>query len=115
MKEAVPEHVRIKRIMRDISEHEAEAGARTTNLRQIAKELMEKQGKICRCIRCREIGLNEGLHYVYVGNIPGDSGENTLCPNCGKLVIERVGFAIRQQHMTGGNCQHCQAPLAGIF
>ena len=59
MKEAVPEHVRIKRIMRDISEHEAEAGARTTNLRQIAKELMEKQGKICRCIRCREIGLNE--------------------------------------------------------
>ena len=66
-------------------------------------------------VRAREIGLNEGLHYVYVGNIPGDTGENTLCPNCGKPVIERVGFAIRQQHMTGGNCQHCQAPIAGIF
>jgi len=59
MKECVPEHVRIKRIMRDISEHEAEAGARTTNLRQIAKDIMQQQGKECRCIRCREIGLNE--------------------------------------------------------
>ena len=57
MKEAVPEHVRIKRIMRDISEHESEAGARTTNLRQIVREIMEKEGKECRCIRCREIGL----------------------------------------------------------
>ncbi len=59
MKEAVPPHVRIKRVMRDISEHEAEAGARTTNLRQIAKGIMEKEGKKCACIRCREIGLDE--------------------------------------------------------
>ncbi len=58
MKECVPEYIRIKRIMRDISEHEAEAGARTTNLRQIVKEIMETQGKQCRCIRCREVGLN---------------------------------------------------------
>ena len=66
-------------------------------------------------VRAREIGLNEGLRYVYVGDIPGDSGENTLCPNCGKLLIERVGFTIRQQHMIGGACNHCQARIAGIF
>jgi elongator complex protein 3 len=59
MKALVPEYVRIKRIMRDISEHEAEAGARTTNLRQLVKEKMEKEGKQCRCIRCREIGLDK--------------------------------------------------------
>jgi pyruvate formate lyase activating enzyme len=66
-------------------------------------------------IHAREIGLAEGLRYVYVGNIPGDTGENTLCPNCGKLIIERAGFAVRQHLMTGGNCNHCQAPIAGIF
>ncbi|OGR01380.1 MAG: AmmeMemoRadiSam system radical SAM enzyme, partial [Deltaproteobacteria bacterium RIFOXYD12_FULL_55_16] len=66
-------------------------------------------------IRAREIGLAEGLHYVYIGNIPGDTGENTLCPNCGKLVIERSGFRVKQQYLTNGNCQHCQTPLSGIF
>ncbi|MBU4118627.1 MAG: AmmeMemoRadiSam system radical SAM enzyme, partial [Proteobacteria bacterium] len=66
-------------------------------------------------IRAREIGLNEGLHYVYVGNIPDDTGENTLCPNCGKLVIERAGFAVKQQLMTDGKCTHCNTPIVGIF
>lgn len=55
-KKLVPEYVRIKRIMRDISEHKPEAGAKTTNLRQIAKKEMEKQGLACKCIRCREVG-----------------------------------------------------------
>jgi len=66
-------------------------------------------------VRAREIGLAEGLRYVYVGNIPGDSGENTICPNCGKLVIERTGFAVGRVHMTGNRCGHCQEPIAGVF
>ena len=66
-------------------------------------------------VRAREIGLAEGLRYVYVGNIPGDSGENTLCPHCGKLIIERSGFAVKQQQMTKGKCNHCQGTIAGIF
>ncbi|HIJ91724.1 MAG: AmmeMemoRadiSam system radical SAM enzyme [Desulfobulbaceae bacterium] len=65
--------------------------------------------------RAREIGLTEGLRYVYVGNIPGDTGENTLCPTCGKTVIERTGFTVNRQRMTNGNCDHCQTPIAGIF
>jgi pyruvate formate lyase activating enzyme len=40
----------------------------------------------------REIGLNAGLRYVYTGNVPGDTGENTFCHGCGEIVIERVGF-----------------------
>ncbi len=59
MKEIVPEYVRIKRVMRDISEHEASAGAKTTNLRQIIKQRMDSEGKKCRCIRCREIGFRD--------------------------------------------------------
>lgn len=58
MKKTVPKYVRIKRIMRDISEHESAAGASTTNLRQLAKIEMEKTGISCKCIRCREIGLS---------------------------------------------------------
>jgi elongator complex protein 3 len=54
LKQAVPPYVRIKRVMRDISEHEAEAGAKTTNLRQLVREVMKAEP--CRCIRCREIG-----------------------------------------------------------
>jgi elongator complex protein 3 len=58
MKQVVPSYVRIKRVMRDISEHETAAGASTTNLRQLAKTDMEKQGINCHCIRCREVGVN---------------------------------------------------------
>lgn len=58
MKKIVPRYVRIKRVMRDISEHESVAGASTTNLRQLAKLEMEKSGERCRCIRCREVGVN---------------------------------------------------------
>ena len=55
-KKIVPPFVRIKRVMRDISEHKSEAGAKTTNLRQLVKEKMKKSGIECRCIRCREVG-----------------------------------------------------------
>ena len=55
-KKIVPPFVRIKRVMRDISEHKAEAGAKTTNLRQLAKIRMDAAGIECRCIRCREVG-----------------------------------------------------------
>ena len=66
-------------------------------------------------VRAREIGLSEGLRYVYVGNIPGDTGENTYCPNCGKLIIERTGFALTQHNMAGASCKYCKTPIPGIF
>ncbi len=50
IKSKIPEYVRIKRVMRDISEKEVVAGARTTNLRQLVQE----SGTRCMCIRCRE-------------------------------------------------------------
>ncbi|HLC67521.1 MAG TPA: tRNA uridine(34) 5-carboxymethylaminomethyl modification radical SAM/GNAT enzyme Elp3 [archaeon] len=52
-KKIIPPYVRLKRVMRDISEHNSEAGARVTNLRQLAAEKMEFS---CKCIRCREVG-----------------------------------------------------------
>jgi pyruvate formate lyase activating enzyme len=44
--------------------------------------------------KAREIGFEEGLLYVYTGNIVGDEGENTYCPYCKKLLIERYGYRI---------------------
>ncbi len=42
--------------------------------------------------KARNIGYEEGLRYVYIGNVPGHKGENTYCHNCKKLLIERMGF-----------------------
>lgn len=61
MKCIVPLYVRIKRIMRDIPQDESLAGASTTNLRQLAKQTMEQKREKCRCIRCREIGMQEKI------------------------------------------------------
>ena len=47
--------------------------------------------------KLRRIALDEGLHYVYIGNIPGHEGENTFCPKCRKAVIERNGYDDRQE------------------
>jgi pyruvate formate lyase activating enzyme len=64
--------------------------------------------------RAREIGLQEGLHYVYTGNIRGDEGENTLCHKCGKVLIERYGFSIGHYGIKSGRCPGCQTPVAGV-
>ena len=65
--------------------------------------------------RAREIGLAAGLHYVYTGNIPGDPGENTFCPGCNQLLIERSGFAIRQNRIVDGVCPDCGAHIEGVW
>ncbi len=65
--------------------------------------------------RAREIGLAEGLHYVYEGNIPGEGGENTYCPGCGTEVIHRVGYNIRQNNLADGRCSQCGEQLAGVW
>ncbi|MGW8161861.1 MAG: radical SAM protein, partial [Desulfobulbales bacterium] len=65
--------------------------------------------------RAREIGLAEGLRYVFVGNIPGEDGENTVCPQCSKTVIERMGFTIMSQKVEDGKCGYCGTAIAGVF
>lgn len=66
-------------------------------------------------IRAREIGLEEGLHYVYLGNLPEKDGESTRCPACGTLVIERTGFNVGRRFLRGNTCGNCRAPIAGVF
>jgi pyruvate formate lyase activating enzyme len=65
--------------------------------------------------RARQIGMAEGLKYVFVGNIPGEDGENTICPQCNETVLERMGFTMVSQNLAGGKCGNCGQLIAGIF
>ncbi len=70
-------------------------------------------------IRAAEIGKAAGLRYIYAGNLPGMVGtwENTYCPNCGEILIERCGFQIRKDRLSpaGGQCVKCKASIPGFW
>ncbi len=58
------------------------------------------------------IGRAEGLNYVYIGNVPEHRYENTYCPKCGELLIERLGFDVVSNHLTTENeCPRCGAAI----
>ena len=65
-------------------------------------------------IRAAEIGAEEGLRFVYAGNLPGRVGpwENTYCPNCREILIDRFGYLVREYKITAdAKCPRCQASL----
>jgi pyruvate formate lyase activating enzyme len=69
-------------------------------------------------IRACEIGREAGLRFIYAGNLPGRVGrwENTYCPSCDELLIERYGYLIRQMKVTPtGNCPKCETAIPGIW
>ncbi|MBZ0165897.1 MAG: AmmeMemoRadiSam system radical SAM enzyme [Candidatus Omnitrophica bacterium] len=63
----------------------------------------------------RRIALAEGIHYSYVGNIPGHEGNSTYCPVDGKLLIKREGYHILENNIVDGKCRFCQTPVPGIW
>lgn len=63
----------------------------------------------------RETALAAGLHFPYVGNVPGHPGESTWCPGCGELVIRRVGYKILELKLDKGSCTKCGRPIPGIW
>jgi pyruvate formate lyase activating enzyme len=64
--------------------------------------------------KAREIGLKTGLKYVYEGNVPGEGGENTYCPVCGELLIERFGFFLNKVTLRNGRCLKCNSEIDGF-
>jgi len=68
-------------------------------------------------LRAAGIGKEAGVRYVYAGNLPGmvRSLENTYCHNCNELLVERVGFQVRQYRIEGGRCPSCSAAIPGIW
>lgn len=64
----------------------------------------------------RAIGLENGLRYVYTGNVQDNEGRNTYCHTCGQQLIGRDGYTLTGWNLTGaGLCCFCQTPCAGVF
>jgi pyruvate formate lyase activating enzyme len=57
----------------------------------------------------------EGLHYVYIGNVPGHPAENTYCPKCRRAVIQRAGFLVKAVHLDRGRCRFCRETIPGVW
>ena len=68
-------------------------------------------------LRAADHGRAAGLPFVYVGNLPGLAAdrENTNCPSCGAVLIERRGFAVRTNRMAGSSCPDCGAMIPGVW
>ncbi len=63
-----------------------------------------------------DIAKSHGIHYPFVGNVPGHPGNNTYCPACGRAVVSRTGFFVTGKHVTEeGRCEFCQQPIAGVW
>lgn len=65
--------------------------------------------------RARQIGIAAGLRYVYEGNVPGEGGEDTLCPGCHARLVTRSGFSVRDLAIRAGKCASCGFEIAGIW
>ncbi|MEJ5348485.1 MAG: AmmeMemoRadiSam system radical SAM enzyme [Desulfosoma sp.] len=65
--------------------------------------------------KARNIAMQEGLRYVYVGNVAGHPGEHTYCSKCGSMIIERTGYTVRLKAFDAGHCSRCGTPIPGIW
>jgi len=66
--------------------------------------------------RAYSIGKEEGLYFIYIGNVPGHDKENTYCPRCKALLIERYGFSVLKNRLTEkSTCPECGFPIAGVW
>jgi pyruvate formate lyase activating enzyme len=65
--------------------------------------------------RGRDIAVASGLKFAYIGNIPGHPGENTYCPKCGKMLVQRSGYNILENFVKDGKCPQCGERIGGIW
>jgi pyruvate formate lyase activating enzyme len=63
----------------------------------------------------RRIAIEEGMNFVYIGNVRSETGENTYCPGCKRLLIERKGYTILQNRLKDGCCPDCSRQIYGIW
>lgn len=64
--------------------------------------------------RALKIGREAGIKHIYAGNV-ADESENTFCPNCGFILIERHGYRVMKNSLVQGHCPNCRTAVAGIW
>jgi len=62
-----------------------------------------------------KIGQTTGLKYVYIGNVAGHEYDNTYCPKCHKMLIQRQGFSILENNIVNSKCKFCGTKIYGVF
>ncbi len=65
--------------------------------------------------QARAIALEEGVHFVYIGNVPGHPAQNTICPGCGKVLVERKGYQVSMRLLRDGKCSSCGRDIPGVW
>ena len=65
--------------------------------------------------KARNIAIGKGMKYVYIGNVPNTNYENTICPECKKILVERKGFSILTNNIVNGRCRFCNEKIPGIW
>ena len=65
--------------------------------------------------KARNLALALGLHYVYIGNVPGHPGEDTYCPKCHKRLVDRYGYQITENNIRHSKCPYCKTKIAGVW
>jgi pyruvate formate lyase activating enzyme len=63
----------------------------------------------------RRLALQEGMHYVYIGNAPVEEGQNTSCHHCGALAVKRRGYSISVVGLEGNRCRNCGETIPGVW
>jgi pyruvate formate lyase activating enzyme len=63
----------------------------------------------------RKTAMQEGCKFVYTGNLPGNEGEHTYCPQCGKVVIKRYGHMVIENRLPNGTCPDCRCAIPGVW
>ncbi len=105
--------------LKDIAEFIREIGSETpwhvTRFHPTYRMLDRPVTPVATLVKAREIGLSTGLKFVYTGNVPGQEGENTYCPRCKSIVIERFGFHSRLVGFDNGRCASCGEVIDGVW
>ncbi len=65
--------------------------------------------------RARQIAIDKGIRFAYVGNVPGHPGNHTYCPKCGKAIVKRSDFFVSELHLKSGRCAYCGERIPGIW
>jgi pyruvate formate lyase activating enzyme len=66
-------------------------------------------------IQAKEIAEKAGIKYIYIGNIPSVHEENTYCPQCKRMILERISYTIIKNNIDDGKCEFCKTPIAGVW
>jgi pyruvate formate lyase activating enzyme len=64
--------------------------------------------------QARKVAMDNGVKFAYIGNLVSDA-ENTYCPSCGKVLIERLGYHVILRGMKGNRCKYCNEVIPGVF